>query len=122
MHRFLIRPTIALVAFIIGVTVASVFGGLFGTRSQHRCVGVGLDAYVATPPMPAEHHSCPSMRHFSDMPAPPAMPALPAMAEPPAPPAAPAPPKFEKSMRVRVRATDGTVREVETKTEKDAEQ
>ncbi|PYS84372.1 MAG: hypothetical protein DMF67_05235 [Acidobacteria bacterium] len=105
MRRFLIRLTIALVAFIVGVTAASIFGGLFGPRAQHRCVGVGLDTYVATPPMPAEHHSCPM--HRFDI---------------PAPPAAPEPPKFEKSMRVRVRAADGTVKEVEIKTEKDAEQ
>jgi hypothetical protein len=108
MRRFLIRLTIALVAFVVGVTAASIFGSLFGPRTQHRCVGVGLDAYVATPPMPAEHHSCPM--HRFDIPA------------PPAPPAAPEPPKFEKSMRVRVRAADGTVKEVEIKTGKDAEQ
>lgn len=116
MRRFLIRLTIALVAFIVGVTTASIFGGLFGARSQHRCVE--RDAYVAPPPMPAEHHSCPSMHHL-DMHAPPAMPAAPAMAEPPA---APEPPKFEKNMRIRVRTADGTVKEVEIKTEKVAEQ
>jgi hypothetical protein len=110
MRRFLIRLTIALVAFIIGVTAATVTGGLFGQRAQHRCGG-GPDAYVAPPPMPAEHHSCP-LRHF-DIPAPP---------EPPAPPAVTLGPKFEKNMHIRIRNADGTVKEVEIKTEKDAEQ
>ena len=111
MRRYLIRLAIALVAFIIGVTAATVLGGIFGPRTQHRCVGGDRSAFVAPPPMPAEHHSCPA--HRFDTPAPP---------EPPAPPAVPAPPKFEKSMRMRVRAADGTVKDVEVKTEKDAEQ
>jgi len=102
MRRFLIRLAIALVAFIVGVTAATVFGGLFGQRAQRRCVEHDPVAYVAPPPSPAENRSCPL--HRFDTPAP------------------PEPPKFEKSMRIRVRAADGTFREVEIKTVKDAEQ
>jgi hypothetical protein len=111
MRRFLIRLAIALVAFIVGVTAATIFGGLFGLRAQRRCVGGGLGpgTYVVAPaPLPAEHRSCP-VRRF-DIP------------EPPAPPAAPEPPKLEKRTRIRVRSADGTVKEVVIKTEKDAEQ
>lgn len=114
MRRFLIRLIIALAAFVVGVTAATVFGNIYGRRAQqHRCVGSDTGAFVAPlpPPAPAEHHSYPA--HHFDIPAPP---------EPPAPPAAPAPPKFEKTMRIRVRAADGTVKDVEVKTEKDAEQ
>src|SRR5438045_6773654 len=108
MRRHLIRLAIALVAFIIGVTAATVLGGTFGQRAQRRCLERDRDAYVAPPPMPAEHHSCPA--HRFDIPA------------PPEPPAAPEPPKFEKRMRIRARAADGTAKEVEIKTGKDAEQ
>lgn len=111
MRRFLIRLAIALVAFIVGVTAATVAGGLFGLRAQRRCVEGDRGAYVAPPAPPAEHHSCP-VRRF-DIPAPP---------EPPAPPAAPEPPKVEKRTRIRVRSADGTVKVIEIKTEKDAEQ
>src|SRR5947209_3416345 len=111
MRRFLIRLAIALVAFIVGVTAAAVFGGIFGQRAQRRCLESDRDAYVAPPPMPAEYHSCPA--HQFD---------IRALPEPPAPPAAPEPPKLGKGMRIRVRAADGTVKEVEIKTEKDAEQ
>src|ERR687888_1624212 len=118
MRRFLIRLAIALVAFIVGVTAATVASGLFGPRAQHRCLGDGAGlgpgpgAYVAPAPLPAEHHSCPAHR-FDIIPAPP---------EPPAPPAAPEPPKLEKRTRIRVRSADGTVKVIEIKTEKDAEQ
>ena len=114
MRRFLIHLAIALIAFIVGVTAATVLGGLFGLRAQqHRCAGGDRGAFVAPlpPPAPAEHYSCPA--HRFDAPAPPV---------PPAPPAAPEPPKVEKTTRVRVRAADGTVKEVEIKTEKVAEQ
>ena len=114
MRRFLIRLIIALAAFVVGVTAATVFGGLFGLRAQqHRCAGGDRGAFVAPlpPPAPAEHHSCPA--HRFDIPAPP---------EPPAPPAATDAPKFERAMRIRVRAADGTVKEIEIKTDKDAEQ
>ena len=111
MRRFLIRLAIALVAFIIGVTAATLFAGLFGQRAQRRCVDGDRAAYVAPPPVPAEHRSCPMQR--IEIHAPP---------EPPAPPAAPEPPKLEKRMRIRVRSADGTVKEVVIKTEKDAEQ
>lgn len=117
MRRFLIRLIIALAAFVVGVTAATVFGNNFGRRAQqHRCVGGDTGAFVAPlpPPAPAEHHSCPA--HRFDIPAPPEPPA------PPAPPAAPQPPKFEKTMRIRVRAADGTAKDVEIKTEKGAEQ
>jgi hypothetical protein len=110
MRRHLIRLAIALVAFILGVTAATVFGGRLGPRTQHRCVGGDRSAFVVPPPVPAEHHSCPA--HRFEIPAPP---------EPPAPPAVPEPPKSGK-MRIRVRAADGTVKEVEIKTDKDAEQ
>ena len=105
MRRFLIRLAIALVAFIVGVTAATLFAGLFGQRAQRRCVERDRGAYVAPPAPPAEHHSCP-VRRFDI----------------PAPPAAPEPPKVEKRTRIRVRSADGTVKEVVIKTEKDAEQ
>jgi hypothetical protein len=111
MRRFLIRLAIALVAFIVGVTAAAVFGGIFGQRAQRRCPNSDSEAYVAPPPMPAEYHSCPA-HQFE----------IRALPVPPAPPAAPEPPKFERRMRIRVRAADGAVREVEIKTVKDAEQ
>jgi len=116
MRRFLIHLAIALVAFIVGVTAATVFGGFSVLRVQHRCAGGDRGAFVAPPPVPAEHRSCPA--HRFDIPAPPAPPALP---EPPAPPAATDAPKSERTMRIRVRAADGTVKEVEIKTDKDAE-
>jgi hypothetical protein len=111
MRRFLIHLAIALFAFVVGVTAAAVFGGFSGLRVQHRCTGGDRGAFVAPPPMPSEHRSCPA--HRFDIPAPP---------EPPAPPAVPAAPKSERVMRIHVRATDGTVKEVEIKTDKDAEQ
>src|SRR5947209_15426308 len=107
MRRFLIRLAIALVAFIVGVTAAAVFGGIFGQRAQRRCLESDREAYVAPPPMPAEHHNCPA-HQFEIR-------AL------PEPPAAPETPKVEKNMHIRVRAADGTVK-VQIKTEKDAEQ
>ena len=112
MRRFLIHLAIALVAFIVGVTAATILGGFNGPRvQQHRCAGGDQGAFVAPPPMPAEHRSCPM--HRFDIPAPPA---------PPAPPAAPEAPKSDKAMHIRVRAADGTVKEIEIKTDKDAEQ
>lgn len=111
MRRFLIHLAIALVAFILGVTAATVLGGFSGLRVQHRCAGGDRGVFVAPPPVPAEHRSCPA--HRFDIPAPP---------EPPAPPAPPDAPKSERTMRIRVRAADGTVKEVELKTGKDAEQ
>jgi hypothetical protein len=109
MRRYLIRLAIALVAFIVGVTAATVLGGFSGRRAQRRCFE--RDAFVAPPPVPAEHHSCPAHQlEIRELPA------------PPAPPAAPEPPKFGKKMRVRVRAADGTVKDIEIKTEKDEEQ
>ncbi|HYY95285.1 MAG TPA: hypothetical protein VE713_12270 [Pyrinomonadaceae bacterium] len=108
MRRFLIHLAIALVAFIVGVTAATVFGGFSGLRVQHRCAGGDRGVFVAPPPVPAEHRSCPA--HRFDIPAPPL---------PPAPPDAP---KSERTMRIHVRAADGTVKEVEIKTDKDAEQ
>src|ERR1043166_6831052 len=113
MRRFLIHLAIALVAFIVGVTAATIFGGFNGRRAQqHRCAGGDQGAFVAPlPPAAAEHRSCPM--HRFDLPAPP---------EPPAPPAPPKPPKPEKTMRSRARAADGTVKDIEIKTEKDAGQ
>lgn len=114
MRRFLIHLAIALVAFIVGVTAATILGGFNGPRAQqqHRCAGGDQGAFVAPlPPAAAEHRSCPM--HRFDLPAPP---------EPPAPPAAPETPKSEKAIRMRVRAADGTVKEIEIKTGKDAEQ
>ena len=108
MRRFLIRLAIALVAFIVGVTAAAVFGGLFGQRAQRGCPN--REAYVAPPPAPAEHHSCPG-HQFEIR-------ALPA---PPAPPAVPEPPKPGKRIRIQVRAADGTVQVVEMKNDMDAE-
>lgn len=108
MRRFLIRLAIALVAFIVGVTAATVFGGVFGLRTQqHHCAEGDRSAFIAPPPMPAEQHSC--RMHFD-------------VHAIPEPPAMPEPPKPMKGMRIRVRAADGTVKEVEIKTEKDAEQ
>jgi hypothetical protein len=120
MRRFLIHLAIALFAFIVGVTAATVFGGFSGLRVQHRCAGGDRGVFVAPPPAPAEHRSCPA--HRFDIPAPPAPPALPALPEPPAPPTATVAPKSERTMRIHVRAADGTVKEVEIKTGKDAEQ
>src|ERR1043166_8691970 len=101
MRRFLIHLAIALVAFIVGVTAATIFGGFNGLRAQqHRCAGGDQGAFVA--PLPPS--------------APPAPP------EPPAPPAAPETPKSEKTMRMRVRVADGTVKDIEIKTDKDAGQ
>jgi hypothetical protein len=113
MRRFLIHLAIALVAFIVGVTAATTLGGFNGPRApQHRCAGGDSGPFVAPlPPVPAEHRSCPM--HRFDIPAPP---------EPPALPAAPEAPKSEKSVHMRVRVTDGTVKDIEIKTGKDAEQ
>jgi hypothetical protein len=110
MRRFLIHLAIALVAFVVGVTAATILGGFNGPRAQqHRCAGGDSSAFVAPlPPAAAEHRSCPM--HRFDLPA------------PPAPPAAPEAPKSEKTMRMRVRVTDGSVKEIEIKTDKDAEQ
>src|ERR1043165_9443844 len=117
MRRFLIHLAIALVAFIVGVTAATVFGGFNGLRVQHRCAGGDRGVFVAPPPVPAEHRSCPA--HRFDIPAPPEPPAPPAATAVPATPDAP---KSERTMRIRVRTADGTVKEVEIKTGKDAEQ
>ena len=113
MRRFLIHLAIALVAFIVGVTAATILGGFNGPRAQqHRCAGGDQGAFVVPlPPAAAEHRSCPM--HRFDIPAPP---------EPPAPPAAPETPKSDKAMHIRVRAADGTVKDIEIKTEKDAGQ
>lgn len=120
MRRFLIHLAIALVAFVVGVTAAAVFGGFSGLRVQHRCTGGDRGAFVAPLPMPTEHRSCPA--HRFDIPAPPEPPAPPAVSAVPAVPAVPAAPKSERVMRIHVRAADGTVKEVEIKTDKDAEQ
>jgi hypothetical protein len=114
MRRFLIHLAIALVAFVVGVTAATILGGFNGLRArqQHRCAGGDSSAFVAPlPPAAAEHRSCPM--HRFDIPAPP---------EPPAPPAAPEAPKSDKTMRMRVHVADGSVKEIEIKTDKDAEQ
>src|ERR1043165_6795787 len=113
MRRFLIHLAIALVAFIVGVSAATIFGGFNGLRAQqHRCAGGDQGAFVAPlPPAAAEHRSFPM--HRFDLPTPP---------EPPAPPAAPETPKSEKTMRMRVRVADGTDKDTEIKTDKDAGQ
>lgn len=110
MRRFLIHLAIALVAFVVGVTAATILGGFSGLRAQqHRCAGGDEAPFVAPlPPMPAEHRSCPM--HRFDIPA------------PPEPPAARETPKSDKAMHIRVRAADGTVEQIEIKTGKDAEQ
>src|ERR1043166_481029 len=64
MRRFLIHLAIALLAFIVGVTAATIFGGFNGLRAQqHRCAGGDQGAFVAPlPPAAAEHPSCPLHR------------------------------------------------------------
>lgn len=112
MRRFLIRLAIGLIAFIVGVTAATLLGGLFGLRTvKHRCEG---SAAFVPPPPPVMTHSCPAMHRF-DIPAPPAAP------EPPAPPAAPAPPQTVKKMQIQVRSDDGTVKVIEVQREKSEE-
>jgi len=112
MRRFLIRLAIGLIAFIVGVTAATLLGGLFGLRAvRHRCEG---SAAFVPPPPPVMTHSCPAMRRL-EVPAPPAAP------EPPMPPAAPAPPQTLKKIQIHVRSDDGTVKVVEVQTGKDDE-
>jgi len=114
MRRFLIHMVIALVAFTVGVTAASIFGGVFGTRTKRHSE---RSVYVA-PPMPAEHRSCPSKR-FEVVPVPPVAPVAPVT---PAPPVAPTAPKASKETRIRIRRPDGTVRVIELQTEESAKQ
>jgi hypothetical protein len=110
MRRILIHTAVALVAFTIGLAAASIFGGIFGARTQRHCE---RSVYVA-PPMSVEHPSCRAKRFK-------AVPAIPPI-EPvaPAPPVAPTAPKVSKETRIRIRRPDGTVRVIELHTEESA--
>ncbi|HYH84348.1 MAG TPA: hypothetical protein VEX60_02635 [Pyrinomonadaceae bacterium] len=107
MRRILVHIAVALVAFTIGVTTASILGGLFGARANRH---YERSVHVA-PPMPAEYPSCPSKR-FKAVPVPPVAPVA------PIPPVAP---KASKETRIRIRRPDGTVRVIELQTEESAE-
>jgi hypothetical protein len=105
MQRILIHIAVALVAFTIGVTTASILGGLFGARTSRHSE---RSVYVA-PPMPDEHPHCPTMRFK-------AMPVAPVAPDAPLPPDAPAAPKVSKEARIRIRLPDGTIRIIESHT------
>jgi hypothetical protein len=99
MRRLLIHLLIGLIAFTVGVAAASILNGIFGPRAKSdgdRAV------YVAPPPMPTEHHSCPSLKLR-----------IPA---PPEPPAAPVLPQPLKKTRIYLRRADGTVQVIELQT------
>jgi hypothetical protein len=94
MRRLLLHLSIALVAFVIGVTIAMGFGVFSGTsEKQSPCAPAAL--------------------HFEPMPFMPPMP-------PPAP-LAPLPPEPLKNTRIVIRRSDGSVQVIESQTGKSAE-
>jgi hypothetical protein len=101
MRRLLLHLSTALVAFVLGVTTAIVFGvfNFQGPRAERRFVPA-----ARFEPAP---RACPnSPKFFQEMPPPPL---------PPAPPLAPLPPEpLQKGTRVVIRRSDGSVKVIET--------
>jgi hypothetical protein len=96
MRSFLFRSSVALVAFLVGVTTAAAFAALFGIGALRE------RARPSYAPQPPRTYSCPSQRR-SQREAP----------EPPPPPAAPSAPQ---QTRVVIHGPDGAVRVVESQT------
>ena len=116
MRHHLLRLAIAIIAFIVGVTTAAIFGASFAPRARQSAhVYVG-----APPPAKLRSRSCPQT-----LPAPQVLGELPAPPEPPAAPEPPPPPALAKpsgSVRVVVRRPDGTVQVIEeSRTEQSVE-
>lgn len=107
MRRLLLHLGIALIAFVIGITTAMMFGVFSGPRAvQAPCAPVVQ--FEPLPPPPGAHGHHPFMHE---------LPPLPPL--PPAPPAAPLPPS-DPSQRTRIviRRGDGSVQIIESQAEK----
>ncbi|MCA1635236.1 MAG: hypothetical protein LC802_16475 [Acidobacteria bacterium] len=107
MRRLLLHLGIALIAFVIGITTAMMFGVFSGPReAQAPCAPV----VQFEPPPPGAHG------HFTFTHELPPLPPL-----PPALPAAPLPPEPVQKTRIVIRRGDGSVQVIESQTEKRAE-
>ncbi|HVF56569.1 MAG TPA: hypothetical protein VM934_10490 [Pyrinomonadaceae bacterium] len=113
MRRLSLHIAIAIIAFVVGVTAAAIFGASFMPRARNSS-----RVYMG-PRSEWRGHGC---RHAPRAPQVlgelPALPEPPAMPEPPPPPAALKP---SKSVRVIVRRPDGSVRVIESQTEQNVE-
>ncbi len=101
MRRLLLHFSTSLVAFVLGVTTAIIFGVFSFTRAEEQVVPVVQFGTMTAP------RACPNAPRFShEMPLPPL---------PPAPPLAPLPPEpLTKGTRIVIRRADGTVQVIET--------
>ena len=95
MRRLLLHLSTSVVAFILGLATAMIFGVFSFTRTESR---VPTSVYVEPPPAP---RACPNAPRFHQgMPGPPLAPM------PPAP--------HQKGTRVVIRRSDGSVEIIET--------
>ncbi|HYE13351.1 MAG TPA: hypothetical protein VD968_02795 [Pyrinomonadaceae bacterium] len=115
MRSFLIRLSVALAAFVLGVTAAAAFGVSLWPRARHS---YRKSIYVS-PPARHRQYDCPKRMRSFEHPAPPVMPTLPEMPAPPAPPAEveTLPSEHGAERRIRIRRPDGSVEVIELKTE-----
>lgn len=92
MSRLLIRFSVALIAFVVGIVTTGAFAALFGLGVARES---GNPNYT---PRVEKRLSCPSQRSVSELP------------EPPPPPA----PRPAQQERVVIRNADGSVRVIES--------
>ncbi|HEU4596623.1 MAG TPA: hypothetical protein VFS10_15910 [Pyrinomonadaceae bacterium] len=104
MRRLLLHLSTGLVAFVLGVATALIFG-VFTFNSPRTEKRFDSSVFVESPPAP---RSCPNApKFFQELPEPP-LPPAPLMAPPPPPE------PLTKGTRVVIRRPDGTVEVIET--------
>lgn len=112
MRRLVLHLIVATLAFVVGVTAATLLGSVTGRgRDGRRFKRVHVERHERHNP-PARAGDCPYSRGMSDMPLPPVPPAIDlphAPPEPPLPPVEAKPSKLSKEKRIRIRRADGTV-------------
>ncbi len=109
MRRLLLHLAIALIAFVIGITTAMMFGAFSGPR-EAKAPCAPVVQFEPPPPLPGVRGHFPFTHE---------LPPLPPL--PPAPPAAPLPPESPQRARIVIRRGDGSVQVIESQTEKRVE-
>lgn len=115
MRRFTLHLIVAFLAFVVGVTAATLLGGLFGHGKTHRSRGhhIYVEKKIQHAEPPARQYDCPYSRGMSELPVPPSSEWDAAIEEPMPPPPPPTATSPSKEVRIRVRRADGTWEVVE---------
>ena len=106
MRRMVLHIIVAILAFVVGVTAATLLSGHSGHGKHNRRFHKRYVERIGHSERPARQYDCPYSRGMSELPAPPEVSDVPA---PPPPPGV----KSSKDGRVMVRRADGTWQAVE---------